>query len=209
LLEILAYPSTTVFKEERTGSRSLIGRVTRTPPELGSHKPIAGLQLVRIDRHPYGELQIAKDLFLSLFTTFELELYALHPLERESYGLIHFQNKPSSDSGAVLGTFYLKTISVLLIWSHNQSSGWTRAIFIPRHSDGVGNSCEIFRSFARALELQRDLIAHSWLLRFIALLEIHRWIETLLSRELQTIRRAESQTGYGCWESWNRGYGKI
>jgi hypothetical protein len=79
-VETLAYPSTTVFKKESVGSRSLIGRVTRTPPELGSHKPVAGLQLVRIDRHPYGKLQITKDIFLNLFNAFELEPYTLHML---------------------------------------------------------------------------------------------------------------------------------
>jgi hypothetical protein len=208
-VEALAYPSTTVFKKESVESRSLIGRVTRTPPELGSHKPMAGLQLVRIDRHPYGKLQITKDIFLNLFNAFELEPYTLHMLHRESYGLDHFQTEPSSDSGDVLDTFYLKTISVLLIWSHNHSLAWTRAILIPRHSDSVGDSCEIFHSFAKALELQSDLIAHPWLLRFIALLETHRWIESILTTELQTLRRAESQTGYGCWESWNRGGNKV
>lgn len=209
VLETLAYPNTTVFKQESTRARSLIHRITRTSPELDSQKPAAGLHLVRINRHPYGELQITQDIFLDLFTAFELEPYVLHMLQRESYGLMDFQSESSSDSENVVDTFYLKTISICLIWSYNHSSGWTRGILIPRHSDSVGDSCEIFRSFAKTLELQRDLVAQPWLLRFVALLETHRWIESILTNEMQTIRQAESQTGYGCWESWNGGHGKT
>ncbi|ERF76443.1 hypothetical protein EPUS_07323 [Endocarpon pusillum Z07020] len=190
-------------------ARSLIHRVTRTSPELDSQKPAAGLLLVRINRHPYGELQITQDIFLDLFTAFKLEPYVLHMLQRESYGLMDFQSESSIGSEKFLDTFNLKSISVCLIWSYNHSSRWTRGILIPRHSDSVGDSCEIFRTFAKTLELQRDLVAHPWLLRFVALLETHRWIESILTNELQTIRQAESQTGYGCWESWNRGHGKT
>lgn len=209
VLETLAYPNTTVFKQESTGARSLIQRVTQTSPKLDSQTPAAGLQLVRINRHPYGELQITRDIFLNLFNTFELEPYVLHMLQRESHGLMHFQSEPSSESKNVSDTFYLKTISLCLIWSYNHSSGWIRGILMPRHSDSVGDSSEIFRSFAKTIELQKDLVAHPWLLRFVALLETHRWIESILTTEMQTIRQAESQTGYGCWESWSRGHSKT
>lgn len=81
-------------------------------------------------------------------------------LQRETYGLMHFQSEALSESKNVLDILYLKTISLCLIWSFNHASKWNRGILVPRHSDSVGNSTEIFHSFARALEVQKDLVAY-------------------------------------------------
>lgn len=135
---------------------SLASTSLPTAHTINGHTPTTGLRLIRIDRSPYGELQIPKDEFLELFDALNLEPYTLYMLQRESYGFQCF--KSTNPSGHAVDTYYIKTISLLLVWLHKASTGWTEGILIPRISDSVFDKNVIFDRFAKTLLAHRDIV---------------------------------------------------
>lgn len=163
------------------------------------------MQVVRIDRDKNAKLNIPRDVFLGIFNTFGLDPYVLCMILRESYGFQRLALEACAvDSKAAQDTFYLKTISCAIIWSHVPACNLTRAIFVTRVSDSVFDASGIFLHFVKTLELQRHLVGHAWLPRFVALIEISRWIEVIFGQALRQLRLAESDTRHGCWEAWER-----
>ncbi|KAM7210731.1 hypothetical protein V8F06_013893 [Rhypophila decipiens] len=163
------------------------------------------LQIVKICRDKTGSLQSSKDLFLSIYDTFGFDPLAMQMIYRESYGFQQLNAERSSDEElSALDTYYLKTISNLIIWSYDRKYDCTRAMFIPRVSDSVLDGNGIFASFVGMLDLQKDLVhlGSAWVLRLIALIELSRWIDQILDQVLELLRSAESHTGHGCWEAW-------
>ncbi|KAK3323070.1 hypothetical protein B0H66DRAFT_219272 [Apodospora peruviana] len=204
VLDALDYqsPELNTCIREQVLVANIVNRMSEPPARINDRSPAAGLRLVRVDRHPYGTLHMRKQDFIDLFDALDLDNYTLYMLQRESYGFQHVQSAPQA-SGNIVDTYYIKTISLLLLWSHNRSTGWTKGIVIPRISDSVHDSNGIFDSFAQTLFSHLDQVRHPWLLRYVAAAEISLWIDRILEHELHILREAERKTGHGCWESWN------
>jgi hypothetical protein len=187
---------------ENVVSRDLIGRLNRK--YHGVRNSVPSFQVVRIDRHMDGKMHITKKVFFELFYEFNLDPFVLHMLHRESYGYQQIPSDEANGDGRKTDTFYIKTISSLIAWTCDADSKRTRAIFIPRLTDSVRDASSIFNSFTVAATHQRGLVGAPWLPRFIALLELSKWMDGILDGQLQTIREAETLTEHGCWKSWDR-----
>ncbi|KAK0643080.1 hypothetical protein B0T16DRAFT_391669 [Cercophora newfieldiana] len=142
------------------------------------------LHLVRIDRHPNGQLHIPKKTFLLLFQAFVWT--------HAGYG---------PDNGVV--TYYLATISAFLIWSHCTTTSQTQGVIIPRISDSVNDRDGIFESYSATIAAHLELARYPWFLRYVTIVEAARWVDRTYENALRSLRGAERATAYGCWESWN------
>jgi hypothetical protein len=129
----------------------------------------SGLLLVRIDRHPSGRLHIPKQAFFELVRSFPIDHYTLHMLRRESYGFAEFHRRKAAEDDTV--TFYVGTISAFIIWSHANSTGWSRGFIIPRISDSIGGREDIFNRYAQTIKAHLELVPFPWFLRYIATVE--------------------------------------
>ncbi|KAK1750482.1 hypothetical protein QBC47DRAFT_438852 [Echria macrotheca] len=178
--------------DEEAGSQS--------PPEIkqtDDNPLVTRLDLVRVDRQPDGHLLIQKEAFLRLVYAFQLDPEALYMLRRESYGFARLHGAHGDTT-----TYYLATISAVLIWSQVERS--TRGIIVPRIADSLCDRDQIFTHYAATICAHARFVRHPWLLRHVAVVETASWIDRTYENALHSLRRAESSTGHGCWGSWDR-----
>ncbi|RTE73153.1 hypothetical protein BHE90_012426 [Fusarium euwallaceae] len=199
LVEIFQYQASTESHHKSVLARDLLDSVNCAASQLRS--ATARLYLVKIDRNNAGQLQIAKQLFLDLLHACRLEGYVQYLIEHESYGLQHFTSTMTSGNLRNPDIFYINTVSGMLLWSYDSSSVATRAIFMPRNSNSVFDNVNIFNAFLSTLDHQKDFINYPWLLQFVCVIELCRWLDLVHGFELQRIRLVEEQTRHGSWIS--------
>ena len=201
IAEIKVYDGDNIIVEQKNlPSKALLGRLSHpvSGPEV-SQVVRCYTQIVKIDQDQEGVLSVARDLFSDIFSTCELDPYALHMFARGTYGFVELEAKhPDVD------TCYLRTNSYIMIWSYNKPQNLTKAIFMPGAPDIVSSTADIFPRFLETLTHHKTSAPYPWFLRLIALIDFSRWADDVSERARGVFRSAESQTGYGCWDYWER-----
>ncbi|KAI0904108.1 hypothetical protein F4823DRAFT_568029 [Ustulina deusta] len=140
------------------------------------------LQLLKLDRDGSGELLIGGDKFREIFSFYGIDPFILYLVARESHGCYHSGPADGEDNQGV-GSFYLNSVSMMLLWSYHYGSKKTFAIIIPRQSNSIDDSDGIYAKFANTLGKQQELL------------------DGVLGAELQAIRHIEERTRHGNWVS--------
>jgi hypothetical protein len=167
--------------------------------DFGGESPEATLKLVRIPRGDNGDINISKRIFLEIFTSFSIDPYIQYFLARNCYGFHSVKSvDPSTDDPTY--SYFIGTVLYVLIWSFKPKNMETRAILLPRRSNGLGDGDGAFRDFDNILDLYKCHIYTPCLLSFIASIHIIQFVDEYISLELQQIRDIEAHTGHGAWK---------
>ncbi|KAI0106435.1 hypothetical protein GGR51DRAFT_169363 [Nemania sp. FL0031] len=158
------------------------------------------LQILRLDREPDNSLPIGEDLFKEIFSSHGLDPFILYLVAHESHGRYHSRSA-SGQQAHCIESFYVNSVSAMLLWSFNTASQETFAIIIPRSSNSVDKINEIYDKFLNTLGQQKALVKYPWFLHLVSVIEQVLWLDTVLGFELKHIRHIEQRTRHGSWNS--------
>jgi len=199
LINIVTFPSSptsnTLLRMERD---ELERAIDNSNPSGGGAD--ATLQLVNVRRQDNETLLCSPNMFLHIFKIFGLEPYILYMIRSNCYGFHQFPaNKSSVEDSSY--SFFLGTVLYSLIWSFNPKTRATRAILMPRRSNGLKNGEAAFRDFRVILQTYQDHIRSPCLPAFVACIHIIHFVDEYIAVELQDIRQMEINTGHGPWNN--------
>lgn len=158
----------------------------------------ATLKLVHIPRENDGTLRISQHIFLDIFQSFNTEPHTLYMISRNCYGFHCFKANNTSTEN-ISYTFFIGTVLYMLIWSFNPVSMTTRAMLLPRRSNGLRDGKAAFCEFENIVHLYKDYIYTLCLLVFVSSVHVIHFIDEYIAVELNEIRDIEANTGHGAW----------
>jgi hypothetical protein len=121
-------------------------------------------------------------------------------IRSNSYGFHRFPvNKSSTEDSTY--SFFLGTVLYGLIWSFDPKTMATRAILMPRRSNGLKNGEAAFRDFSVILQLYQNHIDSPCLPAFVACIHIIQFVDEYIAVELHDIHKMEINTGHGPWSN--------
>ena len=151
---------------------------------------------VRIPRADNQILSVSAKDFKDLTELFNLEPLAVYLLARNSYG---FRHLPPSGKKAGVHTFFVGTVSHMLIWSFDSQTLRTGAILMPRFSSHYGGAQVTWELVTNLLKCHERRIFSPGLLVFVSAVFFLIVGDRHTIRQQKTIRDIEVQTGYGAW----------
>ncbi|KAH7307964.1 hypothetical protein B0I35DRAFT_100994 [Stachybotrys elegans] len=163
------------------------------PSEVAAENPGASLSILFIPRDDLENIAMSRANFLQVFESFGLDPFFLDLLSWNWYGI--------QSSGPYKDT-YTTIISILpyvLIFSFNPITFETRAICLPRDSDGLRDASATVDTFKSILANFTSLIYSPYALTLTVLFQLAPWLDEFAYTHLQDIRETEQMTNHGSY----------
>ncbi|KAF2967110.1 hypothetical protein GQX73_g6485 [Xylaria multiplex] len=200
VLEILRYTDEPIeAKSESFPPRVLVHKLKNGISRHRRGRTLASLlQLLKLDRNQDNQLLIGADEFREIFRFYGIDPFILYLVVRQSHGCYHSRH---GDDDEGVDSFYLNSVSMMLLWSYQRASKKTFAIIIPRQSNSIDTSAGIYAKFLNTLGKQKELFEYPWYLQLASVIEQSLWLDVVSGAELQAIRHIEERTRHGNWVS--------
>ncbi|KAI8962110.1 glycoside hydrolase family 31 protein [Daldinia sp. FL1419] len=174
-----------------------------------SAPPAASLKLIVIDSRleswstPFPSLWVTKDIFLGLVDAMHMNPAALWLLRSEYDGFHYFPSSPMAydkgqggESATVdIDTYYIGTSSFVLVWTFNQRSLQTHALWILRQQHSFSSSAPA-AWFVHVLRRHQEHLRSPFLLAYVTALSVCCMFDGEISYRAHMVRLTERETGY-------------
>ncbi|KAI1804454.1 glycoside hydrolase family 31 protein [Daldinia bambusicola] len=185
------------------------------PRSENSHKsatvtpPAASIKLVVIDSRleswstPFPSLWVTKDVFLGLVDAMHMSPAALWLLRSEYDGFHYFprasrgyhQVEGKEDAIANFDTYYIGTSNFVLVWTFNQQTLQTHALWILRQQQSFSSSAPA-AWFVNVLRRHQEHLRSPFLLAYVTALSVCCMFDGEISYRAHMVRLTERETGY-------------
>ncbi|KAF3059770.1 hypothetical protein GL218_04793 [Daldinia childiae] len=206
-------PTTYIEKDLKLGH---LPKFFRERPISGdSHKsatttpPPASLKLVVIDSRleswstPFPSLWVTKDIFLGLVDAMHMSPAALWLLRSEYDGFHYFpyssvdydEGRGKEGATADVDTYYVGTSNFVLVWTFNQRTLQTHALWILRQQHSFSSSAPA-AWFVNVLRRHQEHLRSPFLLAYVTALSVCCMFDGEISYRAHMVRLTERETGY-------------
>ncbi|OTB10370.1 glycoside hydrolase family 31 protein [Daldinia sp. EC12] len=208
-------PEPTTYVEKDLKLSHLL-KFFREQPGSGSSRkgaiaapPTPSLKLVVIDSRleswstPFPSLWVTKGIFLGLVDAMQMNPAALWLL-RSEYDGFHYFPSPSpghdmvgeaEDASADVNTYYVGTSNFVLVWTFNQQTLQTHALWILRQQHSFSSSAPA-AWFVNVLRRHQEHMQSPFLLAYVTALSVCCMFDGEISYRAHMVRLTERETGY-------------
>lgn len=198
-ITVSKHQSTTKFEQSSISSTDIVKEINLPIDSIGNKTVEASLWIAKVDREFDGTLGVSQRAFMDMYNAFNLDLYWLHMLRCATYGFYQSHHPLPPPLQGSLYSFYVHTVSYVILWSYNTHNSFTRAIIITKGCYGVKNRDATLYQFLKLLDRHKDLIDEPRFLAFLVGVDLIRRIDDTNSKELISIRKIEAGTGHSLW----------
>lgn len=201
------YDTVRLTTDSDTSVRCRSQRMTadRLPAFISEALPLSALSLVAIRRHQ-KECLISRDGFLDVFEACGLGGWTLH-LEAHRYHGFHYHTDEKGRTTCYMGTV-LYTLMWCTVASETQADcDSVRVLVVTRDSSSHGRrGRETLEELVATLQDTTSNISQRSWMPFAVALDMVKWLEICLQRDLDRTRETESNTGHGILRRGRGGY---
>ncbi|KAI1464834.1 glycoside hydrolase family 31 protein [Daldinia caldariorum] len=216
VISMCASPQEPITYDEKDLKLSHLPKFFRgRPGSENSHKsataapPAASLKLVVIDSRleswstPFPSLWVTKDIFLGLVDAMHMSPAALWLLRSEYDGFHYFPSSSAiydkvegqEDATADVDTYYVGTSNFVLVWTFNQQTLQTHALWILRQQHSFSSSAPA-AWFVNVLRRHQEHLRSPFLLAYVTALSVCCMFDGEISYRAHMVRLTERETGY-------------
>ncbi|KAK5653467.1 hypothetical protein OQA88_8953 [Cercophora sp. LCS_1] len=191
VLECFAYSKTkpSVDQNECLGLQ-VLWRLHNAPLDQHQEKPTSSLQIVKIDRNPDSKLHANFLIFRQILSVCKIDPRILALVAQEGYGTEQFKTRFKNGH---VDSFYLCSVSFMIIWSWDSRTKATKAIFIPARFGGACGSETIWKSVTPRLGAHIHSVKDPRLLKTVTCLELSEYLDLVLASERQRLNKSMPQ----------------
>ncbi|KAK7404061.1 hypothetical protein QQX98_010147 [Neonectria punicea] len=191
VVRVFAYPGQDPKYERRTVLEEAVLQPLEDSQGNAQHAN-ARLDLVIIPRDDADTIKMSRNSFLRLYDSFNIDPFTLDHICQNWYG---FDFSSTMHDGAC--TFLIGTVLYTLAFSFDPTTSMTSAILLPRESNGFGTGLEATDEFMTILRKYMSKLRSPTTLILVVLIHLGQWLDRTIYKQLNDIRRAENESGYG------------